>query len=403
MTKGYSPASRNDTAKERRRVCERGPAATASHWSRWKLQQKLFLRSPRREPGVTRVSMTIEQIRQARERLTPYLRPTPLVLSEPLSRATGNRIWLKLESQQPTGAFKVRPALNGMLARLDQARESGVIASSSGNFAQAVAYAARELGVSAQIVMMKKSSPFKIEGTRRLGGEVVFSENTFTDRWDTTFRIQGESGRLLLHPYDSEATIAGDATIGLELTGQLDSDFTVLVPISGGGLISGIASAVKAERPACSVIGIQPAANGSMKKSIEQGSRGDGNARPQHGRRAGCANTWRANLCDCSRTHRRHCARRRGGDCKGREDPRRGAEAGCRTRRSRRGRRAAFRQNPDRWPRCRVCAQRRQHPPVQTGRIDRNRSVVAPVYSNRCQLSQRISDGPTEAWTEVHG
>ena len=217
--------------------------------------------------------MTIEQIRQARERLAPYLRPTPLVLSEPLSRATGNRIWLKLESQQPTGAFKVRPALNGMLARLDQARESGVIASSSGNFAQAVAYAGRELGVSAQIVMMKKSSPFKIEGTRRLGGEVVFCENTFKDRWDTTFRIQRESGRLLLHPYDSEETIAGDATIGLELTGQLDSDFSVLVPISGGGLISGIASAVKGERPGCIVIGVQPAANGSMKKSIEQGAR----------------------------------------------------------------------------------------------------------------------------------
>ena len=217
--------------------------------------------------------MTIEQARQARERLRPYLRPTPLVLSEPLSRAAGSRVWLKIESQQPTGAFKVRPALNGMLACLDQARKAGVITSSSGNFAQAVAYAARELGVSAQIVMMKKSSPLKIEGTRRLGGEVVFCENTFQDRWDTTFRIERESGRLLLHPYDSEETIAGDATIGLELAEQLDSDFIVLVPISGGGLISGIASALQAERAGCSVIGIQPAANGSMKKSIEQGSR----------------------------------------------------------------------------------------------------------------------------------
>jgi len=215
--------------------------------------------------------MTIEEARQARERLKPYLRTTPLVFSEPLSRATGNRVWLKLESLQPTGAFKVRPALNGMLVHLDQARNSGVIASSSGNFAQAVAYAARQLGVSAQIVMMKKSSPLKIEGTRRLGGEVVLCENTFKDRWETTFRIERESGRLLLHPYDSEETIAGDATIGLELSEQLDSDFTVLVPISGGGLISGIASALKAERPACTVIGVQPAANGSMKKSIEQG------------------------------------------------------------------------------------------------------------------------------------
>ena len=217
--------------------------------------------------------MTIEQAREARGRLNPYLRTTPLVFSEALSRATGNRVWLKLESLQPTGAFKVRPALNGMLANLDKARKAGVIASSSGNFAQAVAYAARELGVSAQIVMMKKSSPFKIEGTRRLGGEVVLCENTFKDRWDTTFRLERESGRLLLHPYDSEETIAGDATIGLELAEQLDSDFTVLVPISGGGLIAGIASAIKVERPGCTVIGVQPSANGSMKESMEQGSR----------------------------------------------------------------------------------------------------------------------------------
>lgn len=217
--------------------------------------------------------MTIEQIRQARERLAPCLRPTPLVLSETLSRTAGLRVWLKLESQQPTGAFKVRPALNGMLARLDQARKAGVITSSSGNFAQAVAYAARKLGVSAQIVMMKNSSPFKIEGARKLGGEVVFCENTFKDRWDTTFRIERESGRLLLHPYDSEETIAGDGTIGLELAEQLAADFTVLVPISGGGLISGIASALKAQRAGCRVIGVQPVANGSMKKSIEQGGR----------------------------------------------------------------------------------------------------------------------------------
>ena len=217
--------------------------------------------------------MTVEQIRQARERLAPCLKPTPLVLSETLSRTAGLRVWLKLESQQPTGAFKVRPALNGMLARLDQARQAGVITSSSGNFAQAVAYAARKLSVSAQIVMMKNSSPFKIDGTRKLGGEIVFCENTFKDRWDTTFRIERESGRLLLHPYDSEETIAADGTIGLELAEQLATDFTVLVPISGGGLISGIASAVKAERAGCRVIGVQPLANGSMKKSIEQGGR----------------------------------------------------------------------------------------------------------------------------------
>ena len=148
--------------------------------------------------------MTLEGIREARRRLSDYLRPTPLVLSDALSRDLGRRVWLKLESQQPTGAFKVRPAFNSILSRLDQARRVGVVTSSSGNFAQATAYAARELGVSAQIVMMKNASPFKRERTEQFGGEVVLCENTFQDRWDTTFRVQEETGRLLLHPYDSD-------------------------------------------------------------------------------------------------------------------------------------------------------------------------------------------------------
>ena len=215
----------------------------------------------------------VDQARQARERLASYLQPSPLILSEPLSSHTRRRVWLKLETQQPTNSFKVRPALNGMLAHLDEARERGVVTSSSGNYAQAVAYAARELGVNAQIVMMRKSSPLKVERTRQLGGKVVFCENTFQDRWKTVFRIQDETGRLLLHPFDSEATIAGDGTIGLELVEQVESDFCVVAPVSGGGLISGIAAVVKTLRPGCRVIGVQPTANPSMALSVEQGKR----------------------------------------------------------------------------------------------------------------------------------
>ena len=215
----------------------------------------------------------VDQARQARERLASYLQPSPVVLSEPLSCHTQGRVWLKLETQQPTNSFKVRPALNGMLAHLDEARRRGVVTSSSGNYAQAVAYAARALGVDAQIVMMRKSSPLKVERTRQLGGEVVFCENTFQDRWKTVFRIQDESGRLLLHPFDSEETIAGDGTIGLELVEQIESDFCVVVPVSGGGLIAGIAAVVKTLRPGCRVIGVQPTANPSMSLSVEQGRR----------------------------------------------------------------------------------------------------------------------------------
>ena len=215
----------------------------------------------------------VEQARQARERLASYLQPSPLILSEPLSSRAHGRVWLKLETQQPTNSFKVRPALNGMLAQLDEARERGVVTSSSGNYAQAVAYAARALDVDAQIVMMRKSSPLKVERTRQLGGGVIFCENTFQDRWKTVFRIQDETGRLLLHPFDSEETIAGDGTVGLELVEQIESDFCVVVPVSGGGLIAGIAAVVKTLRPGCHVIGVQPAANPSMSLSVEQGRR----------------------------------------------------------------------------------------------------------------------------------
>jgi threonine dehydratase len=215
----------------------------------------------------------VSLIQEASGRIFPYVWHTPLVRSEPLSRPGRGKVWLKLESLQPTGAFKVRPAFNAILTHLEQARRAGVVTSSSGNFAQATAYAARELGVDAQIVMMRGASPFKIERTRQFGGDVVLCEDTFESRWETTFRIQRESGRLLLHPYDSEETIAGDGTIGLELLEDLESDFCVVVPVSGGGLVAGIAAAVKAFRPACRVIGVQPEANPSMAESKRQGSR----------------------------------------------------------------------------------------------------------------------------------
>ena len=215
----------------------------------------------------------LEQIEQARERLSEYFAPTPTVRSDVLSREYGDAVWLKLETQQPTGSFKVRPAMNSMLARLEQARSKGVVTSSSGNFAQGAAYAAGLLGVDLQVVMMKSASAFKRRRTEDLGATVVLCEDTFMDRWDTTYRIERESGRLLIHPYDSEETIGGDGTIGLELLEQVDGDFCAVVPISGGGVISGIATAVKEKRPRCRVVGVQPEANGSMARSVAASER----------------------------------------------------------------------------------------------------------------------------------
>ena len=212
-----------------------------------------------------------EQIALARDRVAPYLRPTPLVRSEYLSRKLQRPVLLKLESQQPVGAFKVRPAFNSILADLRECRSAGIVTNSSGNFAQAVAFAASRLDVDASIVMMKGASAFKRERTRRFGGTVVLCEDTFASRFETTERIRRESGRLLVHPYNSPQSIAGNGTLGLELLDQTEGDFTLFVPISGGGLIAGTALAVKAARPDCRIFGVQALANPSMKQSLEQG------------------------------------------------------------------------------------------------------------------------------------
>lgn len=209
----------------------------------------------------------IEHAEQAKHRLSAHLKTTPLV------RASGLSAWLKLETLQPTGSFKVRPAFNSILAQLDEARSRGVVASSSGNFAQAVAYAAGVLGVDATIVMPSSTSAYKIERTRALGAKVELSGPSFEERWELTHQLQAERGALLVHPYDSLETIAGDGTIALELLEQLSGDFTVVVPCSGGGMLAGIATVLKQLRPACKVIGVQPARNGAMAKSLERGSR----------------------------------------------------------------------------------------------------------------------------------
>ncbi|MBI1358357.1 MAG: pyridoxal-phosphate dependent enzyme [Acidobacteria bacterium] len=213
----------------------------------------------------------LSAIRAARQRLSPYLSPTPLVRRDALSRRLGASVHCKLETLQPTGAFKVRPAFNSVLAGLDAARSNGVVTSSSGNFAQAVAYAARELDVHARIVMMSSASAFKRDRTRALGAEVVDCAANFEARLQTVQRIHAETGALVLSAYNSPETVTGDGTLGLELLDQLPEAFCVVVPMSGGGLISGIATAVKELRPGCRVIGVQAAASPAWRVALDAG------------------------------------------------------------------------------------------------------------------------------------
>ena len=190
---------------------------------------------------------------RARVRLAKVARVTPLVQSK-----FDPRLHFKAENLQMTGSFKIRAAYNQMV-RLDQdQRDRGIVTSSSGNFAQAVAYAAKMLGLSAKIVMMENSNPLKVSGTRRWGGEVVFCESRFEARDRTVDRIRGLEGRSTVHPYDHSAAVAGNGSAGLEILEQLDQVENVVVPISGGGLISGIAMAVKERKPSVKVWGVQP-------------------------------------------------------------------------------------------------------------------------------------------------
>lgn len=221
-----------------------------------------------------------QEIALARERIEARLPPTPLVRSQYLERKLGRPVFLKLESQQPVGAFKVRPALNSILAQLSRCRSSGVVTNSSGNFAQAVAWTATELGVDAQVVMMRGASEFKRSRTRDFGATVVLCDDTYAARFGTTERIRKETGRSLVHPFDSVESIAGNATLGEELLAQLSGDFTLYVPVSGGGLIAGCALAVRTARPDCAVYGVQAAANPATRLSLDQGRRVRSTPRP---------------------------------------------------------------------------------------------------------------------------
>jgi threonine dehydratase len=204
--------------------------------------------------------MTLRQIQEARRRLRPYLEKTPLVFSEGLSKRVGKSVFLKLETQLPTSSFKPRPAFNGILVRLREARARGVICSSSGNFAQAVAYAAKRLGVSAEVVMTRSASAYKRERTRALGAKILISPDGYDERLALLRRRQEETGRILLHQYDSEETIAGDGTIGLEIDEDLRGrgPYAVICPTSGGGLTSGLALAAAASGRRNAVHGVLP-------------------------------------------------------------------------------------------------------------------------------------------------
>lgn len=212
--------------------------------------------------------VTPERIREARERISSVAKVTPLV---DVSNVAGRPLRLKLESLQPGGAFKIRGAYN-MIAQLPEAdRRRGVITYSSGNHGQAVAIAARALSVPAVVVMPTTAPKIKVEGTKGFGAEVVFEGTTSLHRKARAERLAAERHLTMVPPFDHEWIIEGQGTLGLEILEQCADVGTVLVPIGGGGLISGVAAAIKQGRPDVAVIGVEPSGAASMKNAIDAG------------------------------------------------------------------------------------------------------------------------------------
>jgi len=184
---------------------------------------------------------------------------TPLVPARSLSEAAGCEVWLKLETQHPTGSFKERGALNKLLALNANERGAGVVAMSAGNHAQGVAYHARRLGIPATIVMPEGTPFTKIDRTEGLGATVVLEGDSLVAARRAADALARERGLVPVHPYDDPTVIAGQGTIALEMLADQPALDTLIVPIGGGGLISGIAVAAKALRPEIEIIGVQSA------------------------------------------------------------------------------------------------------------------------------------------------
>ncbi|HEY7852989.1 MAG TPA: threonine/serine dehydratase [Caulobacteraceae bacterium] len=196
--------------------------------------------------------ITLAAIEAARARIAPYVSPTPLVAMNP------SGLWLKAESLQPIGAFKLRGAFNALLSLTPEARAAGVVAHSSGNHAQAVAYAAARLGIHATIVMPADAPSPKIAGVRREGAEIVMVGAASAERAQTARDLAAERGVALIEPFDMDEIMAGTGTIGLEILDQAPDVETVFAPVSGGGLLGGLAAAIKLTRPGVKVIGVEP-------------------------------------------------------------------------------------------------------------------------------------------------
>ncbi|RWC89715.1 MAG: hydroxyectoine utilization dehydratase EutB [Mesorhizobium sp.] len=214
---------------------------------------------------------TLADIRAARERIAGKVERTPTVQSQSLTDRIGHPVHLKLEHHQTTGAFKLRGASNAIAALSPQERSRGVVAASTGNHGRALAHAARLDGIRAVICMSRLVPDNKLDAIRRLGAEIRIVGNSQDDAQKEVEKLVGEQGLVMLPPFDHPDIIAGQGTLGLEIIEQVPDAASVLVPLSGGGLASGVAAAVKGVSPNTKVIGVTMARGAAMKASLDAG------------------------------------------------------------------------------------------------------------------------------------
>ncbi|TMC44175.1 MAG: pyridoxal-phosphate dependent enzyme [Chloroflexi bacterium] len=216
------------------------------------------------------MSVTLADVERAREIVSPVLHRTPLFSSRSLAERIGTAAYLKAENFQRTGSFKPRGAVYAVSKLSSEQRERGIVTMSAGNAAQAIAFAARSAGVPVTVAMPETAPQAKIDATRGYGAQIVFAPD-MTKLIALVGELKDRSGAYFLHPYDDEAMIAGHGTAALEVLEDLPDADVFVVGVGGGGLISGIATAVAAKRPRARVVGVEPTGAAAMRRALDAG------------------------------------------------------------------------------------------------------------------------------------
>lgn len=216
---------------------------------------------------------SLQDILDARVRIAPHIRRTPILRADKIEPAAGCQLYLKPETLQITGAFKLRGALNTALQLSPEQIARGFISSSSGNHAQGLSYAARMLGTKVVLILPVGTPELKIANTRALGAEVILFDGDNASRWREVYRIAAEKGYEVIHGFEDPRVMAGQGTIGCEILEDLPEVETVLIPLGGGGLISGVATAIKALRPDVRIVACEPALTPKYHRSRVEGQR----------------------------------------------------------------------------------------------------------------------------------